>query len=139
MLIIYLMISKFNFIIIRLTWLSILPLILNLIYIKVVYDNKHRINKTITVIEVIHTFFFIISNIVLQLACETIRSNPVIFIVPVLLLMTFIIFTIIWIILFNRLWLIGHLSDPPTLSSKAIQQERILSNLFYIRNSLDCQ
>ncbi|KAG1464469.1 hypothetical protein G6F55_001753 [Rhizopus delemar] len=84
-----------------LTWLSILPLILNLIYIKVVYDNKHRINKTVTVIE---------------LACETIRSNPIIFIVPVLLLMTFIIFTIIWIILFNRLWLIGHLSDPPTLS-----------------------
>ncbi|KAG0793658.1 hypothetical protein G6F57_003569 [Rhizopus arrhizus] len=63
-----------------LTWLSILPLVLNL------------------------------------LACETIRSNPVIFIVPVLLLVTFIIFTIIWIILFNRLWLIGHLSDSPTLS-----------------------
>jgi hypothetical protein len=109
------MISKFNLIIIRLTWLSILPLILNLVYIKVVYNNRHRINKTVTVIE---------------LACETIRSNPVIFIVPVLLLVTFIIFTIIWIILFNRLWLIGHLSDSPTLSSKAIQQERILSNVF---------
>ncbi|KAG1621253.1 hypothetical protein G6F46_001767 [Rhizopus delemar] len=87
-----------------LTWLSIIPLILNLIYVKAVYSSRHKINKTIVVIE---------------LACEMIRSNPAIFIVPVLLLVIFIIFTSIWITFFNRLWLVGRLVDPST-SSKAI-------------------
>ncbi|KAG1360344.1 hypothetical protein G6F62_000062 [Rhizopus arrhizus] len=95
-----------------LTWLSIIPLILNLIYVKAVYSSRHRINKTIVVIE---------------LACEMIRSNPAILFVPVLLLVIFIIFTSIWIAFFNRLWLIGHLVDPST-SSKAIW---IVNNYVY--------
>ncbi|CAO3686991.1 unnamed protein product [Rhizopus stolonifer] len=80
-----------------LTWLSIIPLVLNLIYIKSVYSSRHRISKTVAVIE---------------LACEVLRSNPAIFIVPISLLTTFICFTSIWIAFFNRLWLIGHLSGP---------------------------
>lgn len=35
-----------------LTVMSFIPLILNLLYIKVIFDNKHRINQTVSVIEV---------------------------------------------------------------------------------------
>ena len=35
-----------------LTIMSFIPLVLNLLYIKVIYDNKHRINQTVSVIEV---------------------------------------------------------------------------------------
>lgn len=35
-----------------LTIMSFIPLILNLLYIKAVFDNKHRINQTVSVIEV---------------------------------------------------------------------------------------
>ncbi|KAG1238653.1 hypothetical protein G6F68_000452 [Rhizopus microsporus] len=104
--------EEFSFRDTGLTWISIIPLILNLIYIKIVYDRRHRINKTISVIE---------------LACDMIRSNPAILIVPILLLTVFILFTSIWITFFNRLWLIGRLSNPSTLS-KAIW---IVNNYVY--------
>ncbi|KAI9254725.1 plasma-membrane choline transporter-domain-containing protein [Helicostylum pulchrum] len=84
-----------------LTVLSFVPLIVNLVYIKVVYDGRHRINKTIAVIE---------------LACDVIRCNPGIILVSLILLVVFISFSIVWIIFFNRLWLIGHLGDASSLS-----------------------
>lgn len=35
-----------------LTIMSFIPLILNVLYIKVIFSNKHRINQTVSVIEV---------------------------------------------------------------------------------------
>ncbi|KAI9478721.1 MAG: plasma-membrane choline transporter-domain-containing protein [Benjaminiella poitrasii] len=76
--------------------MSFVPLFLCFIYIKLVYDNGSRIHKTISVI---------------QLSCDVIKYNPGIILVSLLLLVTFIVFSVIWIIFFNRLWLIGQLSD----------------------------
>ncbi|KAI8987689.1 plasma-membrane choline transporter-domain-containing protein [Mycotypha africana] len=95
-----------------LTLMSFIPFMLNLIYLKVVFDNKSRINRTITVIE---------------LACDVVRFNPGLFLVLVLLLGVFIGFSIIWLVLFNRLWLIGHLSDK----SSATGATWIVNNYVY--------
>ncbi|CAO3628888.1 unnamed protein product [Mucor hiemalis] len=84
-----------------LTIMSFIPFIVNLVYIKVIFDSRHRINKTVSVIE---------------LACDVIRYNPGIILVSFMLLAVFIIFSIVWITFFNRLWLIGHLGDPASLS-----------------------
>ncbi|KAK4516672.1 uncharacterized protein ATC70_011649 [Mucor velutinosus] len=84
-----------------LTVMSFIPLILNLIYIKVIFDNKHRINQTVSVIE---------------LACDVVRFNPGIILVSFVLLATFIAFSIVWITFFNRLWLIGHLGDKSSMT-----------------------
>ncbi|KAG2195451.1 hypothetical protein INT47_000416, partial [Mucor saturninus] len=84
-----------------LTILSFVPFIVNLVYIKVIFDSRHRINKTVSVIE---------------LACDVIRYNPGIILVSLLLLAVFIVFSIVWIIFFNRLWLIGHLGDASGLA-----------------------
>lgn len=84
-----------------LTIMSFIPFVLNLVYIKVVFSNKHRISKTISVIE---------------LACDVCMYNPGIFLVSFLLLVTFVVFSIIWIIFFNRLWLIGRFQDKSSLS-----------------------
>ncbi|KAI7902769.1 plasma-membrane choline transporter-domain-containing protein [Cokeromyces recurvatus] len=84
-----------------LTIMSFIPLILNLIYIKLIFDYRHRINKTISIIE---------------LSCDVIKYNPGVILVSFLLVIIFVIFSIIWIILFTRLWLIGHLSDKSSLS-----------------------
>ncbi|KAI9365734.1 plasma-membrane choline transporter-domain-containing protein [Pilaira anomala] len=84
-----------------LTVLSFIPFVTNLVFIKVIYDSRHRITKTVTVIE---------------LACDVIRHNPGIILVSMLLLTVFIVFSIVWIIFFNRLWLIGHLGDSSSLS-----------------------
>ncbi|MBM6388042.1 MAG: hypothetical protein JSY10_29530 [Paenibacillus sp.] len=45
-----------------------------------------------------------------------IRYNPGIILVSLILLVVFISFSIVWIIFFNRLWLIGHLGDASSLS-----------------------
>lgn len=42
-----------------LTIMSFIPLILNLLYIKVIFDNKHRINQTVSVIEVRSNLFLV--------------------------------------------------------------------------------
>ncbi|KAL9558369.1 hypothetical protein PS6_001335 [Mucor atramentarius] len=84
-----------------LTIMSFIPLILNLLYIKVIFNNKHRINQTVSVIE---------------LACDVIRFNPGIILVSFVLLATFVVFSIVWITFFNRLWLIGHLGDKSSMA-----------------------
>ncbi|KAI9277869.1 plasma-membrane choline transporter-domain-containing protein [Sporodiniella umbellata] len=94
--------KKSNFNDTTLTWLSTVPLIFGFVYTAIVYNNRHRISKTVAVIE---------------LACEVIRSNPTIFIIPVSLLTVFVVFTSIWITFFNRLWLIGRLSSSSSSSS----------------------
>ncbi|KAL1926296.1 hypothetical protein VTP01DRAFT_5993 [Rhizomucor pusillus] len=82
-----------NFVDGGLTALSFIPLLVGLFYAKVVYSSRHRINKTISVIE---------------LACDVLRSNPSIILVSLLLVAAFVLFTVIWLVLFSRLWLIGH-------------------------------
>ncbi|EPB91356.1 hypothetical protein HMPREF1544_01873 [Mucor circinelloides 1006PhL] len=84
-----------------LTIMSFIPLILNVLYIKVIFNNKHRINQTVSVIE---------------LACDVVRFNPGIILVSFVLLATFIVFSIVWIAFFNRLWLIGHLGDKSSMA-----------------------
>lgn len=62
----------------RLTIMSFIPFVLNLVYIKVVFSNKHRISKTISVIEVKqlrirrtpgHFLYFISSSLHVTFAC----------------------------------------------------------------------
>ncbi|KAI8393976.1 plasma-membrane choline transporter-domain-containing protein [Radiomyces spectabilis] len=76
-----------------LTVMSFIPLIISAIYILLIFKGRHRINKTIAVIE---------------LACDVLRYNPGIILVSLILMVIFIIFTVIWVVLFNRLWLMGH-------------------------------
>ncbi|ORX48223.1 hypothetical protein DM01DRAFT_1338689 [Hesseltinella vesiculosa] len=75
-----------------LTVLSMIPLVISAMYSFLVYINRHKINKTITIIE---------------LSCDVMRFNPGIAIVSLILLAVFIVFTTLWITLFNRLWLMG--------------------------------
>ncbi|OBZ87142.1 Choline transporter-like protein ctl1 [Choanephora cucurbitarum] len=82
-----------------LTIISFIPLLLNLIYMKLVLDHRHRITKTVSVIE---------------LACDVARYNPGIILVSMVLLVTFILFSILWLVFFNRLWLVGHLDQGTT-------------------------
>ncbi|KAI8880532.1 hypothetical protein K501DRAFT_324963 [Backusella circina FSU 941] len=84
-----------------LTIMSFIPFILSLVYTKLAFDNRHRISKTVSVIE---------------LACDVLRYNPGIILVSLLLIACFIAFSSIWIVFFNRLWLIGHLAGRNTLS-----------------------
>lgn len=51
-----------------------------------------------------------------KLACDVVRYNPGIILVSFVLLATFIVFSIVWITFFNRLWLIGHLGDKSSLN-----------------------
>lgn len=51
-----------------------------------------------------------------KLACDVVRYNPGIILVSFVLLATFIVFSIVWITFFNRLWLIGHLGDKSSLT-----------------------
>lgn len=51
----------------------------------------------------------------IKLACDVIRYNPGIILVSLVLLATFIVFSIVWIVFFNRLWLIGHLGDKSSM------------------------
>ncbi|KAI9249441.1 plasma-membrane choline transporter-domain-containing protein [Phascolomyces articulosus] len=82
-----------------LTALSFLPLISGLIFIKMIHGSKRQINKTIAVLE---------------LACDVLHYNPGIFVISIFLLIVFIVFTVIWMVLFNRLWLIGYLDSGST-------------------------
>ncbi|CEP10848.1 hypothetical protein [Parasitella parasitica] len=83
-----------------LTVMSFVPLTMNLLYIKMVFDNKHRIKQTVSVIE---------------LACDVVRFNPGTILVSFILLVIFIAFSILWIIFFNRLWLLGHSADKSSI------------------------
>ncbi|KAI9497188.1 plasma-membrane choline transporter-domain-containing protein [Zychaea mexicana] len=82
-----------------LTALSFIPLVSALIFIKMIHSSQQQISKTIAVLE---------------LACDVLHHNPGVFIISVLLLVIFIAFTAIWMVLFNRLWLIGHLNSGST-------------------------
>ncbi|KAI7853320.1 plasma-membrane choline transporter-domain-containing protein [Circinella umbellata] len=82
-----------------LTALSFLPLLSGLVFLKMIHGSKQQINKTIAVLE---------------LACDVLHYNPGIFVISILLLVVFILFTAIWMVLFNRLWLIGYLDSGST-------------------------
>ncbi|CAO3631069.1 unnamed protein product [Cunninghamella blakesleeana] len=101
----------------NLTVLSFIPLILGSIYTYLVYSNRHRIQKTISVIE---------------LACDVLRYNPGIILVSFILMCVFIIFTIIWLVLFNRLWLIGYLKNDTSRVIWVVNDNAYLIATFYI-------
>ncbi|CAO3629951.1 unnamed protein product [Cunninghamella echinulata] len=101
-----------------LTVMSFIPLILGSIYTYLVFNNRHRIQKTISVIE---------------LACDVLRYNPGIILVSFILMCVFIIFTIVWIVLFNRLWLIGYLKKETTSGAIwVVNDNAYLLATFYI-------
>ncbi|CAO3590233.1 unnamed protein product [Absidia cylindrospora] len=101
-----------------LTGLSFLPLVIGLFYVYTVYSNRHRIRKTISIIE---------------LACDMIRFNPGIILVSLILLVAFILFTIVWITLFNRLWLLGYLTKTgSSLGVWVVNNNAYLLATFYI-------
>ncbi|KAI8994687.1 plasma-membrane choline transporter-domain-containing protein [Pilobolus umbonatus] len=101
-----------------LTIMSIVPLIMSIVYIRIIQSNKDRISKTIAVIE---------------LACDIIRCNPGVILISLFFLAIFIVFSIVWIVFFNRLWLIGHLSDTDSSGTTWIVQNYAYSlALFYV-------
>ncbi|KAI8074521.1 plasma-membrane choline transporter-domain-containing protein [Gongronella butleri] len=85
-----------------LTVISFIPLLLSGVYAYLVTINRNRINKTIGIIE---------------LSCDVLRFNPGILVVSLLLMGAFIVFSIVWITLFNRLWLMGVSSGSVWLVS----------------------
>ncbi|KAI9306448.1 plasma-membrane choline transporter-domain-containing protein [Cunninghamella echinulata] len=108
----------FTSIFICLTVMSFIPLILGSIYTYLVFNSRHRIQKTISVIE---------------LACDVLRYNPGIILVSFILMCVFIIFTIIWMVLFNRLWLIGYLKKETTSGAIwVVNDNAYLLATFYI-------
>ncbi|KAG0167447.1 hypothetical protein DFQ28_006079 [Apophysomyces sp. BC1034] len=102
-----------------LTALSFIPLLLNLIYITLVYRSRHRINKTISVIE---------------LACDVLRNNPGIILVSLILMIAFIVFTSVWMVFFSRLWLVGHseMQTPKTGSIWVVYDHVYIMAVFFI-------
>ncbi|KAL0083819.1 plasma-membrane choline transporter-domain-containing protein [Phycomyces blakesleeanus] len=84
-----------------LTIMSFIPLIISLFYMKLVFSGRHRINKTVAVIE---------------LACEILKSNPGILLVSLILLVVFISFSALWLLFFSRLWLLGHIEKSGSKS-----------------------
>ncbi|KAI8337162.1 plasma-membrane choline transporter-domain-containing protein [Chlamydoabsidia padenii] len=101
-----------------LTVLSFVPLVMGILYTYTIYSNRHRIQKTVSIIE---------------LACDVIRYNPGIMLVSLILLVIFITFTIIWITLFNRLWLIGYLfKDGSSSGLWIVNTDAYLLAVFYV-------
>ncbi|KAI8380636.1 plasma-membrane choline transporter-domain-containing protein [Choanephora cucurbitarum] len=100
-----------------LTVVSFIPFLLNVIYMKLVFDHRHRITKTVSVIE---------------LACDVARYNPGIIFVSMVLLVIFILFSILWLVFFNRLWLVGHLDQEVTGTTWVIHQYVYSLAAFYV-------
>ncbi|KAI8076795.1 plasma-membrane choline transporter-domain-containing protein [Halteromyces radiatus] len=101
-----------------LTMMSFIPLLLGIFYAYTIYKNHHRIQKTISIIE---------------LACDVLRFNPGIILVSLILLVVFLLFTIVWIVLFNRLWLIGYLVKNGSSSGMwVVNDNAYLFATFYI-------
>ncbi|RUS13818.1 LOW QUALITY PROTEIN: hypothetical protein BC937DRAFT_94718 [Endogone sp. FLAS-F59071] len=108
-----------------LTVLSIVPLLLGMIHLLVIYQQRDRIQKTITVIEsprdsvwspkpqipLSNRQFIYIPS---QLACEILKKNPEMLMVSFGILLVFLVFTVVWLVFFSRLWLVGHPSTPGT-------------------------
>lgn len=70
------------------------------------------------------------------MACDVLSCNPGIIVASVLVMLIFIGFTVLWMILFSRLWLLGHVASNDsscTLYHCAIMF--IFANV-YIRYSL---
>ncbi|CAG8543284.1 9374_t:CDS:10 [Paraglomus occultum] len=74
--------------------LSLAPLGICAIYASLLYWQKRRVEKAVTVIE---------------LASEILRDNPEMLKVSLLILGAYIAFSVIWLIFFSRLFLVGHM------------------------------
>ncbi|KAH8554289.1 plasma-membrane choline transporter-domain-containing protein [Umbelopsis sp. PMI_123] len=85
----------------RLTIMSFFPLITGILYLRILFGNKEKVEHTLTVFE---------------LACDVLRANPEAVLLSVSLMGVFVAFSSLWIALFSRLWLIGHSISPTTPS-----------------------
>ncbi|KAI8581668.1 hypothetical protein K450DRAFT_230612 [Umbelopsis ramanniana AG] len=85
----------------RLTIMSFFPLVTGILYLRILLGNKEKIEHTLTVFE---------------LACDVLRANPEAVLLSVSLMGVFVAFSSLWIVLFSRLWLIGHTISPTTPS-----------------------
>lgn len=75
-----------------LAWLSAFPLITALVFARILYGRRKRLHKTISIV---------------RLACEILKDNPQLVVISSALLFAFIVFSVIWLILFARLFLVG--------------------------------
>ncbi|KAI7877036.1 hypothetical protein K492DRAFT_166411 [Lichtheimia hyalospora FSU 10163] len=101
-----------------LTALSFMPLITALVYIKLLYSSRHRISKTVAILE---------------LACDVLSCNPGIIVASVLVMFIFIGFTVLWMLLFSRLWLLGHVASSDSSSLVWIVNDNVyILAAFYI-------
>ncbi|ORY96407.1 plasma-membrane choline transporter-domain-containing protein [Syncephalastrum racemosum] len=99
-----------------LTVMSFIPLVLGLIFTKLVHGNRDRIRKSIVVIE---------------LACDVLRFNPGILLVSLILMGVFILFTALWTLFFSRIWLMGHVVRG-NVSFWVVDRYAYLLGAFYI-------
>lgn len=79
-----------------LTYLSFLPLGVGSVFIGVIYFRRKYISRTTAIIE---------------LASDVLKENPDMFVVSFGLAVVHIIFTAIWLVLFARVFLIGHVES----------------------------
>ncbi|KAM3579876.1 hypothetical protein VKS41_007601 [Umbelopsis sp. WA50703] len=103
----------------RLTVMSFLPLITGILYLRVLFGNRDKVEQTLTVFE---------------LACDVLRANPEAVLLSVVLMGVFVAFSSIWIVFFSRLWLIGHSITPsnPTGMQWVVDNNVYLLASFYI-------
>ncbi|KAL1922657.1 uncharacterized protein VTP21DRAFT_10196 [Calcarisporiella thermophila] len=97
---------------IALTFLSFVPLVLGAGYCYMVYHNRRQIEKTIAVIE---------------LSCEILKDNPDILLVTIFLIAMQIVFTVLWLIFFSRLFLVGRVTNIGNRDGWLVE-----SNVFYL-------
>ncbi|KAG0341893.1 hypothetical protein BG000_007710 [Podila horticola] len=79
-----------------LTYLSFLPLGVGSVFLGVIYFRRRYISRTTAIIE---------------LASDVLKENPDMFVVSFGLAVVHIVFTAIWLVLFARVFLIGHVES----------------------------
>ncbi|KAF9581845.1 hypothetical protein BGW38_001001 [Lunasporangiospora selenospora] len=84
-----------------LTALSFLPLGVGSLFVSVIYFRRDNIARTTAIIE---------------LACEILKDNPDMFFASFGLMLAHVVFTVLWLIFFARVFLIGHVERTDSVA-----------------------
>ncbi|RIA82536.1 plasma-membrane choline transporter-domain-containing protein [Glomus cerebriforme] len=80
--------------------LSFIPLIISIVYSIILYTHRKKFERTISLI---------------QLACDIFKDNPQLLWVSLKILTVYVLFTIIWLHLFSRIFLVGYMQTEDKL------------------------
>jgi len=97
--------------------LSFIPLLITVVYLIVLFTRRKKIERTVSLI---------------QLACDIFKDNPQMFWVSLKILTVYVSFTIIWLYLFNRVLLVGHMVQMASEGIWRLEPNTYLLMLYFI-------